>query len=147
MTYAPTHVLDGVKSLSYAANMLAGRLAHERGFDEALLVSPEGRVLECPTASFFWVRGGELLTPPLSDHVLESITRRLIMSTTRAHEQPSSLEDLASAEEAFVASSVREVVPVHRIEQHELAAPGPLTKATAESVRIEIRAALDRAAR
>ena len=147
VTYAPTHVLDGVKSLSYAANMLAGRLAHERGFDEALLVSPEGRVLECPTASFFWVRGGELLTPPLSDHVLESITRRLIMSTTRAREQPSSLEDLASAEEAFVASSVREVVPVHRIEQHELAAPGPLTKATAESVRIEIRAALDRAAR
>ena len=147
VTYAPTHVLDAVKSLSYAANMLAGRLARERGFDEALLVSPEGRVLECPTASFFWVRGGELLTPPLADHVLESITRQLIMSVTRAQEQPTSLEDLAGAEEAFIASSVREVVPVHKIEQQELAAPGPLTEATAESVRVEIRAALDQAAR
>jgi len=147
VTYAPTHVLDGIKSLSYAANMLASRLARERGFDDALLVSPHGRVLECPTASFFFVRRGELLTPPLSDHVLDSITRRLVMSATRAQEQPTSLEDLASAEEAFIASSVREVLPVHRIEQHELAAPGPLTSATAESVRSEIRAALDQAAR
>jgi branched-chain amino acid aminotransferase len=147
VTYAPTHVLDGIKSLSYAANMLASRLARERGFDDALLVRPDGRVLECPTASFFFVRGGELLTPPLSDHVLDSITRRLVMSATRAQEQPTSLEDLASAEEAFIASSVREVLPVHRIEQHELATPGPLTSATAESVRSEIRAALDQAAR
>src|SRR5437870_4183964 len=87
VTYAPTRVLDGIKSLSYAANMLAGRLARERGFDDALLVTPEGRVLECPTASFFWVRTGELLTPPLEDHVLESITRRLIISLTGAREK------------------------------------------------------------
>jgi branched-chain amino acid aminotransferase len=146
VTYAPTRVLDGVKSLSYAANMLATRLARERGFDEALLVSPEGRVLECPTSSFFWVRGGELLTPPLSDHVLDSITRRLIMSAPGAREQPTSLEELASADEAFIASSVREVLPVHRIEGLELAAPGPLTSATTQSLRSEIRAALDRAA-
>jgi branched-chain amino acid aminotransferase len=58
VTFAPTRVLDGVKSLSYAANMLAHRLARERGFDEALLVSPHGRVLEAPTSSVFWVRTG-----------------------------------------------------------------------------------------
>ncbi len=52
--YAPTRVLDGVKSLSYGANMLCGRLARERGFDEALLVTPHGRVLEAPTSSLFW---------------------------------------------------------------------------------------------
>ena len=53
--YAPTRVLDGIKSLSYGANMLCGRLARERGFDEALLVTPHGRVLEAPTSSIFWV--------------------------------------------------------------------------------------------
>src|SRR5215212_4701191 len=49
--YAPTYVLDGIKSLSYGANMLCSRLARERGFDEALLVTPHGRVLEAPTST------------------------------------------------------------------------------------------------
>jgi len=146
VTYAPTLVLDGIKSLSYAANMLAGRLARERGFDEALLVSPHGEVLECPTASFFWVRDGELLTPPLEHHVLESITRNLIMGVTDTRELPTSLEDLTSAEEAFIASSVREVLPVHRIEELELPAPGPVTSATAVAVREQIDATLEGAA-
>ena len=75
VTYSPTRVLDGVKSLSYAANMLASRLAHERGFDEALLVTPHGRVLEAPTSSIFWVKDGECMTPPLDEHILASITR------------------------------------------------------------------------
>ncbi len=52
-TYAPTRVLDGVKSLSYGADMLASRMARERGYDEALLVSPHGRVREAPTSSMF----------------------------------------------------------------------------------------------
>ena len=79
VTYAPTRVLDGLKTLSYGANMLAGRLARERGFDEALLVTPHGRVLEGPTWTFFWVRGGTLLTPPLEDRILASITRARVI--------------------------------------------------------------------
>ena len=78
--YAPTRVLDGVKSLSYGANMLCGRLARERGFDEALLVTPHGRVLEAPTSSLFWAdSSGTLLTPPLSEHILASITRARVL--------------------------------------------------------------------
>ena len=142
VTYIPTRVLDGIKSLSYAANMLAGRLARERGFDEALLVTPQDEVLECPTASFFWVRDGELLTPPLDEHVLDSITRRLIIALAGAREQSTSVADLASAQEAFIASSVREVLPVHRIEEQELRGGGPVTQATAEAVRDEIRSRL-----
>src|SRR6185295_13632625 len=65
VTYTTTRVLDGVKSLSYAANMLASRVARERGADEALLVTPHGRVLEGPTTSFFYVLDGALYTPPL----------------------------------------------------------------------------------
>ncbi|HLM51871.1 MAG TPA: aminotransferase class IV, partial [Solirubrobacteraceae bacterium] len=83
VTYAPPRLLDGIKSLSYAANMLATRLAQERGCDEALLVTPHGRVLEGPTSTLFYVSGGELLTPPLDDHVLDSITRRLILQDCR----------------------------------------------------------------
>lgn len=144
ITYAPTRVLDQIKSLSYAGNMLASRLARERGFDEALFVSPEGRVLEAPTASFFWVRAGQLLTPPLEEHVLDSITRRLIIARAGAREQAATLEELGSAEEAFIASSVREVLPVHRVEDHHFPQEGPVTRATADTVRAEIRAALGR---
>jgi branched-chain amino acid aminotransferase len=142
VTYAPTRVLDGVKSLSYAANMLASRLACERGFDEALLVSPHGRVLELPTASFFWARGGELFTPPLSDHILDSITRSLAIECSGARERSTTLEDLETAEEAFVASTVVEVRAVRRIEDRELSEDGPLTRATADGVRAAIESSL-----
>ena len=80
--YSPTRILDTVKSLSYAANMLVTRLAKEDGADEALLVTPHGRVLEGPRQSFVCSLDGEtLVTPPLSDHVLDSITRRRVVET------------------------------------------------------------------
>ncbi|HEY2181590.1 MAG TPA: aminotransferase class IV, partial [Solirubrobacteraceae bacterium] len=144
VTFSPVRVLDGVKSLSYGANMLATRLARERGFDEALLVTPHERVLELPTASFFWVADGEPRTPPLSEHVLDSITRRIVIDVTGAAETVTTRADLESADEAFVASSVREVIAVSRIEQRELHAPGPVTSATAENVSAFIRAELAR---
>ena len=83
ITYSPTRILDGIKSLSYAANMLASRLAREQGFDEALLVTPHGRVLEAPTSSIFWVQDGDVLTPPLDDHILASITRAAVIERDR----------------------------------------------------------------
>jgi branched-chain amino acid aminotransferase len=142
VTFAPVRVLDGIKSLSYAANMLATRLSRERGFDEALLVTPHGRVLELPTASFFWVTDGELRTPPLSEHLLDSITRRIVIEVTAAKEAATTPADLESADEAFTASSVREVIAVSRIEEHDLPAVGPVTRATAHKVRIHIEAEL-----
>ncbi len=63
--YAPNRITDGLKTTSYAANGLAQRLAREQGFDDALLVTPHGRVLEGATSAFFWVRDGRLWTPPL----------------------------------------------------------------------------------
>jgi branched-chain amino acid aminotransferase len=144
VTFAPVRVLDGVKSLSYGANMLATRLARERGFDDALLVTPHGRVLELPTASFFWVSGGELLTPPLSEHVLDSITRRIVIDLAGANETTATPADLDDAEEAFTASSVREVLPVSRIEERELPASGPVTVRAAQKLRAHVQAELAR---
>src|SRR5215213_10397203 len=129
VTYAPNRVLDGLKTLSYAANMLAGRLAKEQGYDEALFVTPHGRVLEGPTWSFFWVSDGKLLTPPLEDRILASITRDRLIVETGAVEAVCTVDDLRGAEEAFIASSVREVMPIAAIDDIELpAAPGPVTQ-------------------
>ena len=143
VTFAPTRLLDGIKSLSYAANMLAGRLARERGFDEALLVTPHGRVLEAPTASLFYVgEDGRLCTPPLEDHILASITRDAVVHLTGAEERPVSADELTGCREAFLASTTREVQPVSRIEDAELGAPGPETRAAATALRAHIDAAL-----
>jgi branched-chain amino acid aminotransferase len=136
--FAPVRVLDGIKSLSYAANMLATRLAHERGFDDALLVTPHGRVLELPTSSFFLVRDGEVWTAPLSDHVLDSITRRVVLAVTAVREEPIELAALALAQEAFIASTPYEVVAVGRIGSHRYDAPGPRTREIAALVRERI---------
>jgi branched-chain amino acid aminotransferase len=147
VTYAPTRVLDGLKTLSYAGNMLAGRLARERGFDEALLVTPHGRVLEGPTWTFFWVAGGRLLTPPLEDRILASITRAYVIQECDAAEQPCTLDDVAAAEEAFIASTVREAMPIAVVDDISLpAAPGPVTLDVGERLARRIERELAAAA-
>jgi branched-chain amino acid aminotransferase len=130
ITYSPNRILDGLKTVSYAANMLAGRLAREQGADEALFVTPHGGVLEGPTWSFFWVEGGNLLTPPLTDRILASITRARVLQTSEVRERSCTRENLERAEEAFIASTVREVLPIASIDGRELPeAPGPVTLA------------------
>jgi branched-chain amino acid aminotransferase len=139
VTYSPTRVLDGVKSLSYAGNMLASRLARERGFDEALLVTPHGRVLEAPTASIFWVGAdGVLATPPLDDHILASITRNEVMRLVDVRERPLTTDELLEADEAFLASTTREVQSVAAVERHELPEPGERTRDAAARLRERI---------
>ena len=141
--FAPGRVLDGLKTLSYAANMLAGRLARERGFDEALLVTPHGRVLEGPTWTFFWVRDGVLFTPPLEDRILASITRTYLLEECDAAEAPCTLDDVRGAEEAFIASTVREVMPITAIDDIVLPhAPGPVTRDAHERFLARVRGEL-----
>jgi branched-chain amino acid aminotransferase len=143
ITYAPTRILDGVKSLSYAANMLASRLARERGFDEALLVSPHGRVLEAPTSSLFWIKDGEALTPPLSEHILASITRRVVIDVSGARERECTLADLQEADEVFLASTVREVQPVIAVDDQRYDGDAPVTARITEQVASRIKSELD----
>jgi branched-chain amino acid aminotransferase len=143
--YVPPRILDGVKSLSYGGNMLATRLAVERGGSEALLVTPHGRVLEAPTSSFFVSFDGEtLVTPPLSDRVLDSITRRRLLSLLpHAREEVVLADDLPRATEAFLASTTREVHPVERIDDVTLpACPGPLSAAAADVFAAHIQDSL-----
>lgn len=133
--YSPTLILNGVKSLSYAANMQATRLAKEAGADEALFVRPDGVVLEPPTSSIFWAtREGQLRTPALEAGVLDSITRRKIVERLEVEEGEFQFEDLLGATEAFLASTTREAHPVSRIDEYELPkVDGEQTRAAAEA--------------
>jgi branched-chain amino acid aminotransferase len=130
-------LLAGVKSLSYAGNMLSKRLAREHSADDALWVSPDGRVLEAQTAAFFWVSStGALLTPPLSEGILDSITRRLVIQHLDVQERSSHCQDALSCTEAFLAGTTKEIQPVFSIEGRELPlAPGPVTQRAAEFYR------------
>jgi branched-chain amino acid aminotransferase len=142
VTYSPSVILDGVKSLSYAANMQATRIAVGRGADEALLVRPDGIVLEAPTSAIFWVvDGGELRTPSLEAGILNSITRAQIARELEVSEGQFEATDLEHASEAFLASTTREIQPVAAIDGLALAAaPGERTgeaQAAFERVREE----------
>ena len=142
VTYAPTRVLDGVKSLSYGANMLCTRLAQERGFDEALLVTPHGRALEAPTSTLFWVdRDGTLCTPPLDEHILASITRDRLLGLLEVEERSCPIDDLFAAREAFLASTIREVQSIGAVEDVEYE-EGPRTREAAEAFRAHVQAEL-----
>lgn len=143
--YATTIVLDGLKTLSYGANVLANRIAEDRGFDEALLVTPDGDVLEGPTASIFWSPDGEtLVTPPLEEGILASITRQVLLDADIPVEvRPTTKDELFAATEAFLCSSIREVQAIGQIDDVRLAVPGPLTAAakTAYAAAVEARVA------
>src|SRR6476646_1277924 len=130
VTYCPTVILNGVKSLSYAANMQATRLAKAQGADEAVLVQPDGIVLEPPTSAIFWVSPqGALRTPALENGVLESITRDRLVKALQVEEGAWPVADLRAAEEAFLASTTREIQAVAAIDGTALAeAPGPRTQ-------------------
>jgi branched-chain amino acid aminotransferase len=144
VTYAPTVILTGVKSLSYAANMQATRLAKGQGAEEAVLVTPDGTVLEAPTATIFWVSPqGGLRTPSLESGVLESITRARIVAEMEVEEGAWPVADLRAAREAFLASTTREVQAVSSIDGKDLPqVPGERTteaiEAFAEALRREL---------
>ena len=124
--------------------MLCSRLARERGFDEALLVTPHGRVLEAPTSSLFWVdTAGVLSTPPLDDHILASITRERLLGLLEVQERPLTMDDALQAREAFLASTTREVQSVSAIEDRELP-EGERTREAAASLRTQIASELER---
>jgi branched-chain amino acid aminotransferase len=135
VTYNPSVLLNGVKSLSYGANMLASRRAVAAGYDEALLVRSDGVVLEGPTCSIFWVRDGRLQTPAVETGILASITRRVILESMTVEEGSFSLDHALGASEAFLASTARLGQPIAAIGDTTLpAAPGPHTRQAQQAI-------------
>jgi 4-amino-4-deoxychorismate lyase len=110
-------LLPGVKTISYATNMAAQRAARARGADDAVLVGLGGELLEAPTANLWWRSGQTLFTPSLDLGVLAGITRAVLGELApglglKVLEGVFTAEDVAAADEAFLSSSTREVMPV-----------------------------------
>lgn len=125
--------LAGVKSTSYAENVLALSRAHEHGAAEALMPDTQGRLCEGTGSNVFLVLDGQLVTPSLATGCLPGVTRDLVLEWSVAVELDVPLAALEEAEEVFITSSTRDVQPVHRVDGRSLAAPGPITA----SVRAE----------
>jgi branched-chain amino acid aminotransferase len=135
------------KTGNYLPNVLAVGEARRRGAYEALLVDREGRVLEGASSNVFVARGGALATPPLSEGILEGITRKHVLSIAAAlgvatAEVALRAEDLRGADEVFITSTVREVVPVTDVDGVRIGdgRPGALTRRITEAFRARARA-------
>jgi 4-amino-4-deoxychorismate lyase len=125
-------LLAGVKTISYATNMAAQRAARARGADDAVLVGLGGELLEAPTASLWWRTGQTLHTPALDLGILAGITRAVLRDLApglglKVLEGIYTADDLAAADEAFLSSSTREIMPVVEVDGAAIATghPGP----------------------
>ena len=111
----------GAKTAAYVANLLALQVAQERGAYEAAFTASDGSISEGHSSNLFVVRGGEVLTPPLSIGILGGITRALVIEAARdegmtVRERLLFVSDFEHADEAFLTSSLREVVPITSID-------------------------------
>ena len=124
--------LVGLKTTSYAENVLALDAAHQRQCSEALFLNTAGLLCEGTGTNLFVVVDDQLVTPPLSSGCLAGITRALVLEVTDAQEGDLHPDDLAQASEAFLTSSTRDVQAISRIDDLALPqAPGPQTQAAA----------------
>ena len=145
----PTSTVDPqVKSGNYLGSVMAVAEARKRGAYEAILCDNVGRISEGSSSNFFIVRGGWVSTPPLSVGLLEGITRRNVMrlldrESIRWAEQALWPIDLHRADEAFLTSSVRGVVPVSRADGEPVGEgkPGPVTRRVMQAYDALVRAA------
>jgi branched-chain amino acid aminotransferase len=122
--------LAGLKTTSYAENVVALHAAHAAGADEALFCDTRGNVCEGTGTNVFAVLDGELVTPPLTTGCLAGVTRSVVLHCYGAAEREFALDDLARATEVFLTSTTREVQAVCNIVGvASYDGPGPITQA------------------
>ncbi len=122
----------GVKSGNYLNNILALAEARRHGADEAVMLSPSGLVAEGSTSNVFIVASGAIVTPPVAVGLLAGITRARIIELAReagfaVNEVAISPSQLRSADEVFITSSVRGLLPIGAVDDTKIAAPGTIT--------------------
>src|SRR5437870_6770933 len=124
-----------IKSLNYLNNIMAKIEALNAGCEEALMLNAEGYVAECTGDNVFMVKGGQLLTPPLSAGALYGITRQVVMeiaaeSGLRVGEPNLTRHDLFNADECFLTGTGAELVPAVKIDGRIIGEgkPGQVTR-------------------
>lgn len=152
ITYRTQRVADGTEATgaklgNYLIAVLATEAARAADAEEALLVDREGNVLEGATSNVFAVRAGRLLTPPIALGILPGITRAHVLLLARelsldVEERPLFVSELAGLDELFISSSIRELVPVVRVDGQAIGAgvPGPLAQRLLDAFRTRARA-------
>jgi branched-chain amino acid aminotransferase len=119
----------GLKTTSYAENVVALDRAHQHGSSEAIFANTAGQLCEGTGSNIFVVIDGEVVTPPLEDGCLAGITRDLVIEWCDVAQRSLPMSVLETAQELFFTSSTRDVHPVDRVDDRQLAAPGPVTAA------------------
>ncbi|HVZ17528.1 MAG TPA: aminotransferase class IV [Terriglobales bacterium] len=127
------HPLAGTKVTSWLQNVWVVDQAHHRGFEDAIVLNEFGNVAECTAANLYIVKGGKVITPPLSSGCLAGVSRLLLEQIAPTAgisilERDFTADELYAADEVFISSTTRQVQPVEQIEDHHYAqAPGPMT--------------------
>lgn len=134
---------------NYVNSTLAKIEAVKAGYDEALMLNPQGFVAECTGENIFVARHGRLLSPPLSSGALEGITQDSVMTIARDLGFECVLSELARsdtylAEEMFLCGTAAEVAAVNSVDDRPIACPGPMTLAIAGEYRKAVRGETDR---
>jgi branched-chain amino acid aminotransferase len=131
---------SSIKSTNYLANIFAKAQADKRGAYEAILLGPRGEIAELSTSSFFCVKAGKVLTPPLETGILPGITRQVLLRILKREGLPHGEarlfpKDAARMQEAFLCSSVRGLVPITRIDGTKVGdgRPGPIYRRLREA--------------
>lgn len=136
--------LSGLKTTSYGENVRALAYAAERGGSEAIFGNTVGQLCEGTGTNVFVVKGGRLLTPPLSSGCLAGVTRALVIEWAGAVEEELTLDALDNADEAFLSGTTRDVQPIRRVDGKALpAAPGQVTAKAAEIFRLRAAEQVD----
>lgn len=124
-----------IKSGNYLNNVMAYSEAKKRGAYDSVMLNKQGKVTECTTSNIWMVKNGRFLTPPLSSGLLSGITRRHLIGLCQEHkldfrETEISPEELLDADEIFITSTTRKVLPITRLNESSvgLGRPGPFTK-------------------
>ena len=120
--------IAGVKSTSYAENLIAQRWAQERGFSEGVFVNSLGELSEGTTSNIFLVKGDQVLTPHINCGVLPGIVREVLLENDLARESILLIEDLVGADEVFITSSTRGVHPVAHLGERKFDVVGQVTQ-------------------
>jgi branched-chain amino acid aminotransferase len=131
-----------IKSNNLLNNALAMQHALTNGAFEAVMRNHRGEIAECSQSNLFVVKGGTAMTPPIDAGLLAGITREFLFEVAREMgvpmaESPVRDEDLIGADEAFLTSTTREIVPIVLVDEHRVGSgrPGPVTRALLEGFR------------
>ncbi len=134
--------LAGIKSTSYAENVIALARAKAAGASEAIFPNTIGNLCEGTGTNIFVEHEGRLVTPPLSSGCLAGVTRSLVVETSDVDETDVPIEVLGTTSEAFLTSSTRDVMAIDRIDDRILE-PGPLTAAAAAAFAERVASTID----